>query len=141
MMIRAMTRVPLSRTPYNGEILPEDIAEFSKMKGVKVASADEWMSVMSKLPEEKVKEAFAKLLSEYDYRNGEWLPVSAAMPSPVPLTFEADAMHGALRRRANALMGCTDGSEVEAELIAIVGLIEAYEAKRWPLGKEPGGKG
>ncbi len=47
-----------------GEILPEDIAEFAKMKGVKVESADEWMSVMSKLPEEKVKKAFAKLLSE-----------------------------------------------------------------------------
>jgi hypothetical protein len=24
---------------------------------------------------------------------------------------------------------------------AIVDLIEAYEAKRWPHGKEPGGKG
>jgi hypothetical protein len=77
----------------------------------------------------------------YEYRNGEWLPVSAATPSSVPLTFEADAMHGALMRRADALMDCTEGSDEEAELKAIVGLIEAYEAKRWPLGKEPGGKG
>ena len=46
-----------------------------------------------------------------------------------------------MMRRAVVLMGCTEGSEGEAELIAIVGLIEAYEAKRWPLGKIPGGKG
>ena len=31
----------------------------------------------------------------YDDRNGEWLPASAAMPSAIPLIFEADAMHGA----------------------------------------------
>ena len=29
----------------------------------------------------------------------------------------------------------------EAELAALVDVIEAYEAIRWPLGKEPGGKG
>jgi hypothetical protein len=34
------------------------------MKDVNVESAHEWMNVMSKLPEAKVKEAFAKLLSE-----------------------------------------------------------------------------
>jgi hypothetical protein len=46
------------------------------------------------------------------------------------LTAEADAMHGALMRRADALAGCTEGSDEEAELDAIVDLIEAYE-KRW----------
>jgi len=52
-----------------------------------------------------------------------------------------DAMHVFLIRRADALEGCMEGSSEEAELRAIVDAIEAYEVKRWPLGKEPGGKG
>ena len=47
-----------------GEILPEDIGQFSKMTEVKVESADEWMNAMQSLPEKKVKEAIAHLLSE-----------------------------------------------------------------------------
>jgi hypothetical protein len=54
---------------------------------------------------------------------------------------EADAMHTTLVQRADALEGCTEGSEEEAELKTIVGAIEAYEAVRWPEGKELGGKG
>jgi hypothetical protein len=60
---------------------------------------------------------------------GEWLPPGVP---PLPLTAEADAMHGALMRRANALAGCTEGSKEEIELKAIIDLIEANEAKRWP---------
>jgi hypothetical protein len=47
-----------------GEILPEDIAEFARMKESVVASADEWMSVMEKIPEEYIKKSIAGLLNE-----------------------------------------------------------------------------
>lgn len=47
-----------------GEIQPEDIDQFSKMRDVEVESAEEWMGAMSELPESKVKEAVASLLSE-----------------------------------------------------------------------------
>lgn len=47
-----------------GEILPEDIEQFSKMVDVTVKDADEWMNVMKKIPEKKVKQAFAELLAE-----------------------------------------------------------------------------
>jgi hypothetical protein len=53
-------------------------------------------------------------------------------------------MRGALMRRADALAGCTEGSAEEAELKAIVDVIQAYEVRRWPLGGDPtvpGGKG
>jgi hypothetical protein len=80
----------------------------------------------------------------FTYRNGTWLPAVAAPSQALPLIAEVDAMHGALMQRADALAGCMEGSNEEAELEAIIDAIEAYEAKRWPLGKDPnvpGGKG
>jgi hypothetical protein len=83
----------------------------------------------------------------YTYRNGEWTAPAAAAGTPVPMIGEADDMHGMLMRRADALPGCTEGSAEEDELKGIVDLIEAFEAfeaKRWPPGKdsnELGGKG
>ena len=73
----------------------------------------------------------------YSYRKDEWFPAAVTI-TPEPLTAEADTLHGALVRRADALAGCTEGSVEESELKAIVDAIEAYEAKRWPLGKAPG---
>jgi hypothetical protein len=54
---------------------------------------------------------------------------------------EADAMHALLIKRADELIGCTEGSPEEAELRTLADTIEAYEAKRWPGGKVAGGKG
>jgi len=56
-------------------------------------------------------------------------------------TAEADALHALLVVRADALEGCIEGSEEEAELKAIVDAVKAYGATRWPNGKAPGGKG
>jgi hypothetical protein len=70
--------------------------------------------------------------------------VAGATGTPLPFTAEADVMRGMLMLRADALAGCTERSEEETELQAFVDLLEAYEVKRWPLGKDPtvpGGKG
>ena len=53
------------------------------------------------------------------------------------VTAVTDGMHAVLVQRADMLEGCPKGSVEEAELEVIVDAIEAYEAKRWPLGKEP----
>ena len=76
------------------------------------------------------------------YSSGEWMPSAGASPSRQ--LADADSMHGMLMLRADTLAGCAEGSDEEAEFKAIVDAIEAYEAKRWPLGRDPsvpGGKG
>ena len=73
----------------------------------------------------------------YSFVVGEWKAPNDAAPSLVP---SADAMHGALMRRADALAGCTEGTDEEAELKAIVDAIEAaLTAREGPSGS--GGKG
>ncbi len=73
----------------------------------------------------------------YSYRNNEWLPPAPVAATTLTLTVEADAMHRALMRRADTLVSCAEGTDKEEELKAISDLLEAYEAKRWPLGEEP----
>jgi hypothetical protein len=56
-------------------------------------------------------------------------------------TAEADAMHALLVIRADALMAAPGASDGATELQLISDAVEAYEIKRWPRGKIPGGKG
>ena len=78
-----------------------------------------------------------------------WLPpishaATAATDCPphsICFVAEADAMHALLVIRADKLMGCPDEFEGATELHLIAAAAEAYEIKRWPRGKIPGGKG
>jgi len=52
-----------------------------------------------------------------------------------------DRMHAMLVQRADELMGCAENSPEGTELAALTDVIVAYESRRWPQGKIPGGKG
>ena len=91
-----------------GEILPEDIDEFSTMRDVEVESEDEWMSVMRALPERKVKEAIANLLSE---------PTKKDWSGESNDHFSANAsVHGRRKTAAFMLKGPTDFREMTLEM-------------------------
>lgn len=73
----------------------------------------------------------------YGFNGAVWsLPVASQPSQP-----EADALHAKLVERCDQLAGCTEGSPEAAELEALAAAVEAYELKRWPNGKEDGGKG
>jgi hypothetical protein len=74
----------------------------------------------------------------YTFADGEWHPPSRVTARATP---ESDRMHALLVERADALDGCIEGSPEAWEREAIADVHEAYEAKRWPAGKECGGKG
>ena len=76
-----------------------------------------------------------------DRRGADSPTASPGHAALAKLTKEADAMHALLVLRADALMGCTEGSEEEEELSAITDAIEAYEAKRWPERQNSGRQG
>jgi len=73
----------------------------------------------------------------YAFQGGEWHGPTGG----VDLAPEADALHALLINRADALEGAAENSPEETELFAITETVEAYEAKRWPDGREPRGKG
>lgn len=87
-----------------GEILPEDIAEFSAMNDVETSNADEWMSVMRSVPEAHVKASIATLLAE---------PVKADWGGEENDHFSANVTVGGRRRTAAFLLkGPTRFSEM-----------------------------
>ena len=73
--------------------------------------------------------------------DGWTLPKNASEAGASVAIAEADAMHALLVLRADKLAGCNEGSPEEAELAFISDAVQGYEAKRWPNGKDPGGKG
>jgi hypothetical protein len=75
-----------------------------------------------------------------------WLPPinsgRGAFGGTLPdFTAEADSMHALLVICADVLMGAPEASDGATELQLISDAVEAYEIKRWPRGKIPGGKG
>jgi hypothetical protein len=81
------------------------------------------VDVSSRVPFKRIAAVRALEALGYGYRNGEWQPpaaVAGAAGAPLPFTVEADAMHGMLMLRADALAGCTESSDEETELQAIV---------------------
>src|SRR5262245_52605810 len=75
-----------------------------------------------------------------------WLPPidsgRGAIGGTLPdFTAEADAIHALLVIRADALLGEPEPFDGATELQLISDAVEAYEIKRWPRGKVPGGKG
>ena len=92
---------------------------------------------------DKQRVAAVRKLEElgYRYEGGEWVAPTPATVTNQSILAEADALLSALVLRADALEDCIEGSVEEAELAVITDAIEAYETVRWPLGKEPGGKG
>ena len=102
-----------------------------------------WGGLMSMIDRQRIA-AVATLEAlgyVFSVAEGWTAPVNAATPAGLLSTAEADAMHTVLMVRADALDGCAEGSPEETELKSIATAIEAYEAKRWPNGKEAGGKG
>jgi hypothetical protein len=73
----------------------------------------------------------------YTFADGEWHPPSRMTVSAMQ---ESDRMHALLVERADALDGCAQSSPEAKEREIIADVLEAYEAKRWPAGKECGGK-
>jgi hypothetical protein len=69
-----------------------------------------------------------------------WAPTAVAQVDSSAIA-EADAMHALLVLRADNIAGSNEGSQEEAELASITDAVKAYEAKRWPAGREATGKG
>ena len=93
---------------------------------------------MSMIDRQRIAAVKALEAMGFTFDGVSWDSPAAVNPD---LASEADALHSLLVHRADKLAGCTEGSEEETELQLIADMVTAYEAKRWPDGKIPGGKG
>ena len=95
---------------------------------------------MSEIDRQRIAAVSALEALGYEFRRGKWDPPMHAGEGAGSWP-EADQMHALLIARADALIGCTDGSVDQDELEAIGEALEAYEGRRWPQGMADGGKG
>ena len=95
---------------------------------------------MSEIDRQRISAVRAMEALGYTFNGFEWnAPGSGTVAQA--LREEADAMHALLVLRADEIEGYTEKSEEEKEFGMLCEITEAYEAKRWPDGKVPGGKG
>jgi hypothetical protein len=95
---------------------------------------------MSMIDRQRIAAVKAMEAMGYTFDGNGW-NVPTASADCQALAAEADALHSLLVVRADRLLGCVEGSGEEAEFKVIAEAVMAYEAKRWPDGKVPGGKG
>jgi hypothetical protein len=94
---------------------------------------------MSEIDRQRISAVKAMEALGYTFNGIEWnSPRSGTAASA--LLDEADAMHALLVLRADKIEGSAEFEE-KTEFAMLCEVIEGYEAKRWPDGKVPGGKG
>lgn len=121
----------LKLTPVEGLALAEVVASLGGKSG---------RTAMSEIDRQRIAAVRTLEALGYDFRAGRW-HAPAHSRAQQRSWAEADALHHLLVERADALIGCTDGSADQDDLEAIGEAIEAYESIRWPDGKIDGGKG
>lgn len=96
---------------------------------------------MSTIDRQRVAAVKAIEALGYSFDGVEWnAPASTPMPTS-HIQDEADAMHALLVLRSDKLEERIQGDDDEAELKMIAEVVGDYEAKRWPDGVVPRGKG
>jgi hypothetical protein len=77
----------------------------------------------------------------YSFDGVAWNAPASDASTASAIVAEADKMHTLLVMRADALAGCTEGSEEDWEFKAIAEAVTAYEEKRWTNGRDGRGMG